>query len=166
LARAVRLGGDWRPTEAAILKSNLIGIGGLRTHIGIVSDSPSRHFLCVLRPQLPPSWGRFFRKLKHRAGRRFYCWPALHQIGACRGHLLEQIRRIPRGFVGDSGMGIQRDAQRLLGFAFLIELRLSKEFVKKSALMKARFFRKSLALCVSQHKGANLALVRSSHSGK
>jgi hypothetical protein len=34
-------------------------------------------------------------------------------------------------------MGIQRDAQRLLGFAFLIELRLSKEFVKKSALMKA-----------------------------
>jgi hypothetical protein len=36
--------------------------------------------------------------------------------------------------MGDRRMGIQRDAQRFLGFAFLLELRLSKELVKKSAL--------------------------------
>jgi len=31
-------------------------------------------------------------------------------------------------------MDIQRDAQRVLELAFLVELRLSEEFVKKSAL--------------------------------
>jgi hypothetical protein len=56
-------------------------------------------------------------------------------------------------------MGIQRDAQRLLSFAFLLEVGLPEKLVKKSALVKPSFFSKRLALCVSQHEGTNLPLV-------
>jgi hypothetical protein len=55
LARGCRRGGGWPPT-----KIEFSGIGELRTHIGnCAGESPSRHFL--LRPQLPPELGPFFR---------------------------------------------------------------------------------------------------------
>jgi hypothetical protein len=38
-------------------------------------------------------------------------------------------------------MRIERDAQRLIGLALFAELRLSEELIKKSTLMKARFWR-------------------------
>jgi hypothetical protein len=49
---SARAGGGWRPTEAALLKHLLMGIGGSQTHIRIVSDCP-RHL--TERPQFTPA---------------------------------------------------------------------------------------------------------------